>query len=149
MANLFGPATPDTARFSFDRGGIQQTGSTLRIDFGRAQESAIESASRLFGALPDEVSVVEECGAGRVVTARWPGVSLNFRGGDFVGWVLGAPGLPANGVTVGQSRASLPSVELVETSLGREFEIAGVFGLILPGETEVAQLWSGTTCFFR
>lgn len=135
--------------FVFDRGGIEQLGTALRIDFGRAQSSTIESASRLFGALPDEVVALDECGAGPVVAARWPGVSLNFRGGDFAGWVLGAPGLPANGLMVGQSRATLPPVSFSETTLGSEFELAGVFGLILPGEREVAQLWAGTTCFFR
>lgn len=149
MADLFSPAAPQAPQYSFDAGGIQQTGTNLRIDFGRARDSTIESASRLFGTLPDEVIANEECGAGRVVTARWPGVSLNFRGGDFVGWVLGAPGLPANGVFVGQPQDTLPPVAFTDTSLGREFELSGVYGLILPGEAEIAQLWAGTTCFFR
>lgn len=149
VADFFGPSTPTAPQFAFDPGGIQQIGSDLRIDFGRAQEGAIESASRLFGSLPDDVIAIDECGAGRVVAARWPGVTLNFLGGDFVGWVLGAPGLPANGLTVGQPQNSLPPVTLAETTLGTEFEVNGVFGLILPGEAEIAQLWSGTSCFFR
>ena len=149
LADILAPQAPERLSFAFDRGGIEQQGSNLRIDFGRAQDSTIESASRMFGALPDEVVELQECGAGRVVSARWPGVSLNFQGGDFTGWVLGAPGLPAAGLTVGQSQDTLPAVSFMDTSLGREFQSDGVFGLILPGEREVAQLWSGTTCFFR
>ena len=148
IADIFSPPTQRLG-FSFDRGGIEQDDTGLRIDFGRSQDGTIESASRLFGALPDEVIVQRECGAGVVTKARWPGVSLNFQDNRFTGWVLGAPGLPANGLMVGLSRDSLPPVEFVETTLGTEFEQNGVFGLIIPGETEIGQLWSGTTCFFR
>ena len=149
IADVFAPATPQPLGFSFDQSGIEQNDTGLRIDFGRAQDSTIESASRLFGALPDEIVELQECGAGRVVSARWPGVSLNFLGGDFTGWVLGAPGLPVEGITVGQARDTLPPLTFFDTSLGAEFELNGIFGLILPGEAEIAQLWSGTTCFFR
>ncbi|MEM9318214.1 MAG: hypothetical protein AAGA70_04320 [Pseudomonadota bacterium] len=134
---------------SFDAGGIQPPNTDLRIDFGRAQPGVIEAASRLFGAAPDEVIIQTECGAGTVTAARWPGVTLNFLDGDFRGWVVAAPGLPAGGLTVGTPRDALPPLRYQETTLGTEFDAGGVFGIILPGEDEVAQLWSGATCFFR
>ena len=148
VADFFAP-TPTRLGFAFDSGGIVQDETGLRIDFGRAQDSTIESASTLFGALPDEVIEFTGCDTGAMVTASWPGVSLNFLGGRFVGWVLGAPGLPAGGVTVGQPSASLPPVDFAETRLGTQFEVDGVVGLIFPGETDVGQLWSGLTCSAR
>lgn len=146
---FFNPPANPRLGFSFDRGGIEQAETGLRIDFGRAQTGAVDSAARLFGSQPDELILQQECGAGPIETARWPGVSLNFLGGGLQGWVLGAPGISAEGLTVGMARADLPPVSFRNTSLGTEFELNGVHGLILPGEREVAQLWSGVTCFFR
>jgi hypothetical protein len=35
------------------------------------------------------------------------------------------------------------------TSLGNEFNVGPVSGLLDPGETEIQTMWSGATCFFR
>ncbi|MEM1272596.1 MAG: hypothetical protein AAGF88_02200 [Pseudomonadota bacterium] len=133
----------------FDAGGIQPAGTNLRIDFGRAQDGVVDTASQLFGAVPDRITEQSECGAGVVTAASWPGVTLNFLDGDFRGWVLAAPGLSAEGLTVGTPRAAINGVTFRETTLGTEFGRNGVFGLILPGEDDVSLLWSGVSCFFR
>ena len=141
-----------TVPTSFDRvtpdaEGLQPVGSDLRIDFGRAQEGVIDAVTRLLGQPPVEITRNGECGAGLVTAARWPnGLTLNFLEGDFRGWVVDQPGLPAGGLEVGQLP---PAVEMTETSLGQEFQRNGVWALVLPEGPQVVSLWSGTTCFFR
>ncbi len=84
-----------------------------------------------------------------MTSARWEtgGLTLNFQGGAFRGWVVSQNGMPVGeiGLAVG---APPPDVALDETSLGREFSAGGVFGLVDESD-KIALLWAGTTCFFR
>ncbi len=66
--------------------GLQPGGTTLRIDFGRAEEGVIAPVSRLLGAQPVARGPVTGCG--RAVTrAAWPdGLTLYFQDGDLAGW---------------------------------------------------------------
>jgi hypothetical protein len=136
-----GGLTPDSA-------GLQPGGTDLRIDFGRAEDGVIETVSRLVGSNPDDVTLIEECGAGPVTAAYWQnGLTANFLDGDFVGWTVTEPGLPvAGGLSVGMAP---PPVQMAETTLGREFETNGVWALVEDGSAEITVLWSGITCFFR
>lgn len=134
-----GGVTPDSA-------GLQPTGTDLRIDFGRAQAGVIETVSRLLGSDPTDVTTIADCGD--VAAAYWrDGLTLNFVDGDFRGWVLTEPGLTADGgLAVGDTP---PPVTLVDTTLGREFEINGVWALVEDTGPEITTIWSGRTCFFR
>jgi hypothetical protein len=46
-------------------------------------------------------------------------------------------------------RVEMPTVSFQVTSLGNEFNVGPVSGLLDPGETEIQTMWSGATCFFR
>ena len=133
-------------------GGLVPVGSILRIDFGRAQLGVIEAVSKLQGAQPEQVSTIEECGAGPVTAARWTnGMTLNFQNEVFLGWTVQAPFAgtsSSDGLRIGTTIADL-GVPLEQTSLGREFLKDDIWGLIHEDETQVGLLWSGLTCFFR
>ena len=69
-----------------DAEGLQPAGTTLRIDFGRAQDGVIAAVSRLLGEEPARVTRTPGCRAADTEIA-WPsGLVLAFRAGSFVGW---------------------------------------------------------------
>ncbi|PIV72995.1 MAG: hypothetical protein COW55_14695 [Rhodobacteraceae bacterium CG17_big_fil_post_rev_8_21_14_2_50_65_11] len=142
------PADPVSTGLTPDVAGLQPAGTDLRIDFGRAQAGVIETVSRLLGSDPADIGTIEECGAGPVTAAYWTdGLTVNFLNGDFVGWALSEPGLvAAGGLAVGDTP---PPVPMTETTLGREFEIGGVWALLAEDSAEITTVWSGITCFFR
>lgn len=129
-----------------DSTGLQPGGTDLRIDFGRAQEGVIDTVSRLLGSDPTDITTSPDCGD--VTAAYWrSGLTLNFVEGDFRGWVLTEPGLSAaGGLSVGDTP---PPVTMATTTLGREFEIDGVWALVEETGPEITTIWSGRTCFFR
>jgi hypothetical protein len=145
------PEESDLPPFTLDGEGIDPTITRLRIDFGRAQVGVIETVSRLLGSRPAEVTTIAECGGGPMTVARWEGgLSLNFVDEDFRGWVNADPRLPvAGGFSPGMPRVEMPTVSFQVTSLGNEFNVGPVSGLLDPGETEIQTMWSGATCFFR
>jgi hypothetical protein len=145
------PEEPELPPFTLTGGGIDPTISRLSIDFGRAQIGVIDTVTRLLQAGPVEVTTVAECGAGPMTIARWDnGLSLNFIQEDFRGWVSSAPELPIDGgFTPGQARVDMPQVSFQVTSLGNEFNIGPVSGLLNEADTEILLMWSGATCFFR
>lgn len=66
-----------------DAGGLQPNGTTLRIDFGRAETGVVAAVSRLVGAGPAVRRSVPGCGD----LAVWPdGLGLVFVEGTFRGW---------------------------------------------------------------
>ncbi|WP_071673791.1 hypothetical protein [Nioella nitratireducens] len=129
-----------------DAGGLQPASTDLRIDFGRAQEGAIATVSRLLGAQPTDITTMADCGD--VTAAYWAdGLTMNFVDGDFRGWVLTEPDLTAaGGLTVGDMP---PAVQMENTTLGQEFEVGGVWALVEETGPAITTLWSGRTCFFR
>jgi hypothetical protein len=145
------PEEPALPPLALDGSGIDPAASPLRIDFGRAQAGVISTVSRLLDSRPVEVTTIGECGAGPMTVARWDGgLALNFVDGDFRGWVTSDPTLPvAGGFVPGQARVEMPVVSFQVTSLGNEFNIGPVSGLLDPTETTVQTMWSGATCFFR
>lgn len=131
-----------------DAGGLHPAGTDLRIDFGRAQPGVIDTVSRLLGARPDDITENRECGAGAVTSAHWQnGLVLNFIQGDFRGWYLDQAGLPVGPDSL-QVGTAPPDIALQTTTLGREFEQSGIFGLV-DDTNQITGLWSGVTCFFR
>ena len=145
------PEEPEIPPFTLDGNGLEPTISRLRIDFGRAQTGVIETVSRLIGTRPSSVTRATECGAGPMTIATWPGgLALNFVEDDFRGWTSFDPDLPvAGGLTPGLPRVDMPQTSFQVTSLGNEFNTGPISGILDPSETEIQQVWSGTTCFFR
>jgi hypothetical protein len=139
-------SAPDGNGVTPDSAGLQPGGTDLRIDFGRAQEGVIDTVSRLLGTDPLDITTSPDCGD--VTAAYWRnGLTLNFVEGDFRGWVLTEPGLTAaGGLSVGDTP---PPVTMATTTLGREFEIDGVWALVEDTGPEITTIWSGRTCFFR
>lgn len=69
--------------------GLQPNGTTLRIDFGRAEAGVIPAVSRLLGEGPAFRGAVPGCA---LTAAGWDdGLTLWFDRGSFVGWT-GATG---------------------------------------------------------
>jgi hypothetical protein len=145
------PDEPDLPPFTLTGGGIDPSISRLSIDFGRAQVGVIDTVTRLLKTGPVEVTTVTECGVGPMTIARWEnGLSLNFIEEDFRGWVSSDPSLPVDGgFSPGQARVDMPQVSFQVTSLGNEFNIGPVSGLLDETDTEILLMWSGATCFFR
>ena len=134
--------------------GLGLTESELRIDFGRAQAGVISAVSALQGAAPRSTSTNTECGAGTVFAATWDnGLTLNFLGGKFLGWVVQSPfeaTYPAGSVALGTAANALGSaVTPQQTSLGQEFIASGLWHLIDDERAQVTTIRAGLTCFFR
>ena len=135
-----------------DGRGLQPNGTPLRIDFGRDEPGAVRAAAKLIGANPTERVVLEECGAGPMVSVRWAnGFAMNFQYADFVGWSsekkAGTPVAGTSGLQPGTPREALVGATFRQTTLGEEFTSGEVSGLVEGGE--VRMIWAGTTCFFR
>ena len=145
------PEEPEVPPFTLTGTGIDPTISRLSIDFGRAQVGVIDTVRRLLRERPVEVVTVAECGAGPMTIARWEnGLSLNFVDEDFRGWVSSDPNLPVDGGFIpGQARVEMPQVSFQVTTLGNEFNIGPISGLLDETESEIQIMWSGATCFFR
>ena len=80
-------------------------------------------------------------------------LQLAFQDGRLAGWSLGGarPALrTAEGLTVGSPRSALGEAEIDEEStLGPEFELAGIGGILDQQGRTVEALWAGSTCQFR
>lgn len=127
------------------------------LGFGTAR-AAIMAALAFRG--PGESGSSDECGAGPMQFASWPdGLRLAFQDGKFVGWSVDKRGpstlSTGEGLFVGATRADLEAsaekVKVFESTLGTEFTVGGIGGLLDgPGSAaNVTNLWAGTTCMFR
>ena len=125
------------------------------ISFGRTQASAIESTSKLIGVFADDVFINDECGEGPTDLASWDaGIRLLFQQGNFRGWVATSPNFKTSGgIAPGLTAEHLTNagISLKTTTIGREFEAGGVFGLIEDAgpDAKVTTTWAGNSCFFR
>ena len=81
------------------------------------------------------------------------GLQLGFHEGRFVGWSMSEarPALrTAAGLAVGSPRSAVGSAPIDATSsLGPEFEVGGVGGILDREGRRVEALWAGLTCQFR
>jgi hypothetical protein len=131
---------------------------TRRATFGMPRAAVTEMLAKTLGS-PIEEGDDQECGAGPLSFASFRGgLGLYFEAGKFVGWDLdgqdGGRFATAAGLGIGATRKQLDSatgVTIQDTTLGIEFNVAGVSGLLSsrdPGG-EVTNLWAGTTCLAR
>ena len=121
------------------------------LPFGTPKAAAIATASKTFG-LPTDETRVEECGAGPMDFVRFHGLSLAFQHGRFAGWSLSEkfPSVATSGgLTVRAPRSVLGGAAVERSTLGPEFELGGIGGLLDEKEREVVALWAGLTCHFR
>jgi hypothetical protein len=129
------------------------TGNGLEpgLAFGTDQAEAIAAASAAFGA-PTPLTHNDECGEGPMDFVSFGDLQLGFQEGKLAGWSLdgASPALrTAGGLAIGLPRSAIGSAEVVDSSLGKEFYVGEVGGLL--GETgkTIAALWAGYPCQFR
>lgn len=120
--------------------------------FGTARAEAVAAATAAFGA-PSGSEHNEECGEGPMDFVSFGGLQLGFQEGRLAGWSMSGAQPPlrtARGIGIGSLRSDLGSVAVDEqSSLGPEFEIEGVGGILDESGARVEALWAGLPCQFR
>ena len=131
-----------------------ETGSTRLIPFGGAQTETLAALAGPLGA-PSETGSNAECPPGPLDFATFgEDMTLYFQDGAFAGWFTRAADQSTmNGIAAGSTRAELEGsgseVEFTETSLGEEFDLGGVYGIMNEDASAVDLLWAGANCFAR
>ena len=134
----------------------EQSKQTRLLPFGAPQGEVLKALS-FRGPADQETNF--DCGEGPVQFARWPdGFSLLFQNGRLGGWGLAGKGGAVHTTDALRIGSVLRQVrvagreEIAETTLGREFSVNGIHG-VLEGEGEdarVVAMWSGElSCVFR
>jgi hypothetical protein len=122
------------------------------LPFGMKKDEAVTAATAAFGA-PTGRDHNDECGEGPMDFVNFRGLSLSFQDGLLAGWSLSEaqPALrTAGGLAIGAPRSALGGAEVdEESSLGPEFEVEGVGGLLDQKGAKVEALWAGYVCQFR
>lgn len=128
-------------------------GAPTRFAFGAPQAQVISAFTAVQGA-PADQGEQAECGAGPISYARWDGgTNLSFQNGAFAGYdTTDAALVTAEGIHAGSPRAQLDAASpgpIEETSLGQEFGLNGVFGILREDGVMVTTLFAGANCFAR
>ena len=122
------------------------------LAFGMAQDEAVAAAMQAFGA-PTGRGHNDECGEGPMDFVSFGDLQLAFQDDRLAGWSLSGASPPlrtAGGLTVASPRETLGEAEIDEEStLGPEFEVDGVGGILDQQGRSVEALWAGSTCQFR
>jgi hypothetical protein len=122
------------------------------IAFGMARAEAVAAARAAFGT-PTHTGRNDECGEGPMDFVSFGDLQLAFQDDRLAGWSLSGASPPlrtAGGLTVGSPRDALGEAEIDEEStLGPEFEVDGVGGILDRQGRAVEALWAGYTCQFR
>lgn len=164
------PAVPETAApagprasvatLALDGEGLRvfnnASGSSSLIAFDLSEAEAMQRMEKVLGGSPAEQGENIDCGA---TLATWSnGLTTWFSRGRFVGWSAGdmADGVSsAGGLRVGATRQELENgastVDISDSSLGTEFQSAGIAGLLdsANADAKVTDLWAGATCIAR
>jgi hypothetical protein len=138
---------------------VLPNGSSRHMRFGMARADAVKMLSAALGS-PIEQAENQECGAGPLAYAAFrDGLSLYFQDGKFAGWDLdgreNGKFTTGNGIGIGMTRKALEaaagSVEVGETTIGNEFTIGDMSGLLSSDapDGKVTNLWAGVTCIAR
>jgi len=133
-------------------------GRTQRSGFGLSREIVVPMAARALGE-PTDQGTNSECGAGPLDNVDYKdGLTLFFQDGRFVGWNLDGrvrtPYKTTKGIGIGSTLQQLRDsgdVAVQETSLGSEFAMGELYGLVTSNTPDgtITGLWAGTTCVFR
>lgn len=135
-------------------------GSRRDVPFGSPFHSTMHAMVAVFGH-EIEIAFPQECGAGPLVSASIPGrIDLTFQDDRLAGWFLGRDDAlavddsvgPGGGLALGAPRAALPEAETLwyaDSTLGEEFTLGAVAGLMSEDGASVAYLWTGVNCILR
>ncbi|HEV2865961.1 MAG TPA: hypothetical protein VGX37_05560 [Allosphingosinicella sp.] len=127
------------------------TGIEPGIAFGMPRDRAVAAATAAFGA-PTRSEHNDECGEGPMDFVQFHGLSLSFQEGRLAGWSLAEaePALRTSaGIGVGSPRSALGAAPVEDSTLGPEFDLSGVGGVLDEGGSRVIALWAGLVCQFR
>jgi hypothetical protein len=128
---------------------------TQKLAFGTAKAATLDALTRAVGRPPGEQGTNEECGGGALEYATWADeITLYFESGSFAGWDERGKLKTESGIGLGSTRselASLPGLEVEESTLGIEFTSGGLGGVLdsKSPAAKVISLWGGSTCVFR
>ena len=140
--------------------GLLVAGPGTQLAFGMAKAEAVVAVTAILGQPTDQGSN-QECGAGPMEFVEFGPLALNFQDGAFVGWFHSQPArtpplTTATSVGIGTARDQIVGegqgpLQVSETSLGTQFEISGINGLLSGPEPNatVTSLWAGTNCIFE
>ena len=140
-------------------------GSTHLVAFGSAQDPVLDLLVRVWGPWRERVGM-PDCGADPPTLVGWAnGLTVLFEDGAMAGWSAGAPFTEVesphlqpvttmSGTGVGSMRVEVEAatvLHLRESTLGTEFEAAGISGVLENGSptATVVALWAGRACLFR
>jgi hypothetical protein len=127
-------------------------GITPGLAFGMSRAAATAAATAAFG-VPTASGHNGSCSQGPMDLVSFHDLQLAFQEGRLAGWTLSgaSPALrSASGLGIGAPRSALGGAEVDEEgTLGPEFEVAGVEGVLDQTGEKVAALWAGLTCQFR
>lgn len=122
------------------------------LAFGTPRNAAVEAARAVFGT-PTGREHNEECGEGPMDFISFRGLQLGFREGRLTGWALSGadPALrSAGGLAIGAPSSVLGDAEVDrESTLGPEFSIGEIGGILDEGGGRIEALWAGDVCQFR
>lgn len=142
-----------------------RSGATRTLPFGATRAQLLAALAAVSGR-PRDTAVNPDCGAGAQESVMWGGGLVTWVQGDrFVGWSVNASAdttaadttrrlTTMAGVGLGSTRRELEaaySTQVRETSLGTEFETAGLYGVLDSdgAAARITNLWTGATCVFR
>jgi len=128
------------------------TGILPALAFGTGRAEAVATATAAFGA-PTGTGESDECGEGPMQFVDFGDLQLAFQEGRLAGWSLDGnrPALrTAQGLAVGAPKSALGDAQIDrESTLGPEFAIEDVGGILDEREQRVEALWAGLVCQFR
>lgn len=147
-ANAAAPApAPAPRAYTLAGNGIEPG-----LRFGMPQAQAVAAAQAAFGA-PTGRERNDECGEGPMEFVSFRDLQLGFQEGRLAGWALSGrdPALrTGGGLAVGAPRSALGDAEIDrESTLGPEFNVADVGGILDESGARIEALWAGLTCQFR
>jgi len=153
MANASNTAAPAATQPAATRTyTLAGNGIEPGIRFGMPQAQAVAAAQAAFGA-PTAREHNDECGEGPMDFVSFRDLQLGFQDGRLAGWSLSGrePALrTAGGLAIGAPRSALGSAEIDrESTLGPEFNIDEVGGILDESGARIEALWAGLPCQFR
>ncbi|WP_108787543.1 aspartate-semialdehyde dehydrogenase [Erythrobacter sp. Alg231-14] len=123
--------------------------------FAAGQTEVQTALTRALG-VDGETTNLPECGAGLMESTQFDGgLTVNFQGGNLVGWILDERSdsmVVSSDIEIGTDRATLESMPrysaIEDSTLGEEFLLSGeVAGFV--EDDAVSMIYSGVQCFFR